>query len=307
MSVPILLVTGFLGAGKTTFINGLLQADHGLRIAAIVNDFGSINIDARLLESATDAVIGLKNGCICCSLQGDLLRTLKSVLTGDAQTGDAKPELIVIEASGVADPRGIVDALMDPVLWRAARLDGVACLVDAEEVTANPGRMDDPLWQAQVAAADVVQLSKTGAAGPEAVAALTARLAALGKPRVFGADGSTRDLAALLGFAAAASAAAARVAAADRFAVLEWCCHGAVPMAGFQDLIGALSLALLRAKGFLAFREKPGRRFVFQLVGQRATLAPHEGPGSGCELVLIGERGKLHVPAVRAALEGLGE
>ena len=66
MSVPILLVTGFIGAGKTSFINGLLQADHGLRIAAIVNYFGSINIDAQLLDSATDAVIGLKNGCICC-------------------------------------------------------------------------------------------------------------------------------------------------------------------------------------------------------------------------------------------------
>src|SRR5690606_37910380 len=105
-SVPILLVTGFLGAGKTTFINDVLKADHGLRIAAIVNDFGSINIDAELLATATDAVIGLKNGCICCSLQGDLLRTLKRVMA-EAD----RPELIVIEASGVADPRGVIDAL----------------------------------------------------------------------------------------------------------------------------------------------------------------------------------------------------
>lgn len=300
MSVPILLVTGFLGAGKTTFINGVLQADHGLRIAAIVNDFGSINIDARLLESATDAVIGLKNGCICCSLQGDLLRTLKSVLAGEA-----RPELIVIEASGVADPRGIVDALMDPVLWQSARLDSVVCLVDAEDVTANPARLDDPLWRAQVAAADVVQLSKTDGLG---VAALTDRLAAMGRHRVFGADGSTRDLAALMGFAAAASEGAGgpRVEAAERFAMLEWRRDGAVPMAGFQDLIQTLSPALLRAKGFVAFHEKPGRRFVFQLVGQRATLAPHETPGTGCELVLIGERGKLDVAAARAALAALG-
>lgn len=303
MSVPILLVTGFLGAGKTTFINGVLQADHGLRIAAIVNDFGSINIDAGLLENATDAVIGLKNGCICCSLQGDLLRTLKTVMAGPQ-----RPELIVIEASGVADPRGIVDGLMDPVLWRSARLDSVVCLVDAEDLSATPGRLDDPLWQAQVKAADVVQLSKTGAPGSDDVVALTARLAAMGKHRVFGADGSTRDLAALMGFAAAASdgAGGTRVEAADRFAVLEWRSDGAVPMAGFQELIGALSPALLRAKGFVAFREKPGRQFVFQLVGQRATLAPREPGGSGCELVLIGERGKLHVPAVRAALEALG-
>lgn len=303
MSVPILLVTGFLGAGKTTFINGILQAEHGLRIAAIVNDFGSINIDAKLLESATDEVIGLKNGCICCSLQGDLLRTLKLVMAGDRP-----PELIVIEASGVADPKGIVDGLMDPVLWRSARLDSVVCLVDAEDVTANPARLDDSLWRAQVMAADVVQLSKTTTLQADQVAALTRRLAAMGKHRVFGTDGSTEALTALMGFAAAASdgATGARVEAADRFAVLEWRSDGALPMAGFQELIQALSPALLRAKGFVAFREKPGRRFVFQLVGQRATLAPSEAGGTGCELVLIGERGALHVPAIRAALDELG-
>jgi len=303
MSVPILLVTGFLGAGKTTFINDVLQADHGLRIAAIVNDFGSINIDAQLLENATDEVIGLKNGCICCSLQGDLLRTLKRVMAGEV-----RPELIVIEASGVADPKGIVDGLLDPVLWRAARLDSVVCLVDAEDVTANPARFDDPLWKAQVAAADVVQLSKTGSLGADRVAALARRLAAIGKHRVFGADGTTQALTALMGFAAEASGAVtgARVQADDRFAVLEWRSDGAVPMAGFQELIQALSPALLRAKGFVAFREKPGKQFVFQLVGQRATLAPREPAGTGCELVLIGERGRLHVPAIRAALDGLG-
>lgn len=302
MSVPILLVTGFLGAGKTTFINDLLQAEHGLRIAAIVNDFGSINIDAKLLENATDEVIGLKNGCICCSLQGDLLRTLKRVL---ADAG--RPDLIVIEASGVADPRGIVDGLMDPVLWRSARLDSVVCLVDAEDVTADPRRRDDPLWRAQVAAADVVQLSKTVPLPPAQVATLTDGLAAMGKHRVFGADGSTGALAGLLGFAAAATGGAAgrRVEAGDRFVVLEWRSDGALPMVAFQELVQALSPALLRAKGFVAFREKPGRQFVFQLAGRRATLAPREPAGHGCELVLIGERGKLHVPAVRAALDAL--
>lgn len=80
MSVPVLLVTGFLGAGKTTFINSLLNSGHGMRIAAIVNDFGAINIDEQVLSGSADGVIGLKNGCICCSLQGDLLRTLRRLL-----------------------------------------------------------------------------------------------------------------------------------------------------------------------------------------------------------------------------------
>lgn len=80
MSVPVLVITGFLGAGKTSLINALLQSDHGLRIAAIVNDFGAINIDAALIGPSVDGVVGLRNGCICCSLQGDLLRTLRIVL-----------------------------------------------------------------------------------------------------------------------------------------------------------------------------------------------------------------------------------
>ena len=76
MPVPILLVTGFLGAGKTTVVNHLLAHAQGRRIAAVVNDFGAINIDAELITGASDGVVSLSNGCICCSLEGDLLRTL---------------------------------------------------------------------------------------------------------------------------------------------------------------------------------------------------------------------------------------
>lgn len=99
MSVSVLLVTGFLSAGKTTFLNRLLQSARGLRIADIVNDFGSIDIDAALIDRAAQGVIGPKNGCIGRSLQGDLLRMLKTVLGSTSA-----PDPIVIEASGMADP-----------------------------------------------------------------------------------------------------------------------------------------------------------------------------------------------------------
>ena len=97
MPVPILLVTGFLGAGKTTVVNHLLAHAEGRRIAAVVNDFGAINIDAELIEGASDGVVSLANGCICCTLEGDLLRTLAALLRRDP-----RPEFIVIETSGVA-------------------------------------------------------------------------------------------------------------------------------------------------------------------------------------------------------------
>src|SRR2546423_1683698 len=150
--VPILLVTGFLGAGKTTVVNHLLAHAEGRRIAAVVNDFGAINIDAELIAGASDGVVSLSNGCICCSLEGDLLRTLATLLRRDP-----RPEFIVIETSGVADPSDIVRNLMDPMIWREAPLETVLCVVDA---TTNAETLNDALLRSQLRAADVVALSK---------------------------------------------------------------------------------------------------------------------------------------------------
>ncbi|MDQ2094942.1 CobW family GTP-binding protein [Rhodalgimonas zhirmunskyi] len=296
MTVPILLITGFLGAGKTSFINEMLRDAGGMRIAAIVNDFGSINIDAALLETASDDVIGLKNGCICCSLQGDLLRTLRQIL----RQGD--PQLIVIEASGIADPQGIVTALMDPVLWQAATLDTILCIVDAEDLSTNPDRWQDPLWQAQIASADIIQLSKLPPKSAS-LAPLTARLAAMGKPAVFGQDGSTLAVRDLIGRGTHRRDPGQRsLIDSGRFTSLEWSCETPVSMPRFQRLIGALSGQLLRAKGFLTFREKPGEHLLFQLVGRRASLAPSERKQNGCQLVLIGEKSDFDPDAAEQRL-----
>src|SRR6201986_4993309 len=116
-------MAGFLGAGKTTIVNHLLAHANGRRIAAVVNDFGAINIDAELIAGASDGVVSLANGCICCSLEGDLLRTLSTLLRRDP-----RPEFIVIETSGVADPADIVRNLMDPVILRQAPLATEVCV-----------------------------------------------------------------------------------------------------------------------------------------------------------------------------------
>src|SRR5689334_19032783 len=153
VAIPILLVAGFLGAGKTTVVNHILAHADGRRIAAVVNDFGAINIDAELIAGASDGVVSLSNGCICCSLEGDLLRTLAGILRRDP-----RPECIVIETSGVANPADIVRNLMDPVIWREAPLETVLCVVDA---TTPVLKLQDPLLRSQVMAADILALSKT--------------------------------------------------------------------------------------------------------------------------------------------------
>jgi len=120
----------------------------------VVNDFGAVNIDAELIADASDGVVSLANGCICCSLEGDLLRTLAALLRRDP-----RPELIVIETSGVADPSDIVRNLMDPLIWQEAPLEE-PCLCVLDATTPAETLNDDALLRAQLRAADVVALSK---------------------------------------------------------------------------------------------------------------------------------------------------
>lgn len=295
MSVPILLTTGFLGSGKTSFINRLLQSDHGLRIAAIVNDFGAINIDAEILSGSAEGVIGLKNGCICCTLQGDLLRTIRLLLTQDTT-----PELIVIEASGVADPAGIIQSLMDPVIWHQASLESVVCVVDAPD---TEKRRDDRLWQAQLRAADAICLSKTGELPSEELLHLQANLSKRTGLHIFDMS-SPLPIAVLLGCKSSNDRLSLGPPLRDdRFEHMEWVHHDAVNMDAFQAFVGEFASKLLRAKGLMSFEDHAGR-FLFQLAGRRAALSKSQDSTSGprCDLVLIGERASFDREAIRAGL-----
>jgi G3E family GTPase len=300
MTTPVLLVTGFLGAGKTTFVNALLAQPGGRRIAAIVNDFGSINIDEELIDTKAETVIGLANGCVCCTLQGDLLRTIKLLLTRDPA-----PDHIVIEASGIADPAGILQALQDPVLWRSARLDGVVCVVDALDY---PTRRSDDLWKAQLAGANFIVLSKAGELKDEAAAELATSLSDSGTPPIIDLAREPFPVEVLLGNPLASafrSTEAATPLGADRFAKVEWKTDKPISLAGLQTIITDFAPMLMRAKGLLSFKERPGRCFLLQLVVLRVTLEPWEHAATGCRLVLIGEKAKLDIDELSARFEAL--
>jgi G3E family GTPase len=164
-TVPITILTGFLGAGKTTLLNRILTGNHGLRVGVLVNDFGSINIDAELVVGVDGNMMSLANGCVCCQIRDDLIESVVALL--------ARPETIeyiLLEASGVADPAGIFMTFSDPSLRDRIRLDSVICVVDADQVFAHPEY--PPLMELklrQVGFADMLILNKVDLAGPEQV------------------------------------------------------------------------------------------------------------------------------------------
>jgi G3E family GTPase len=293
MPVPILLVTGFLGAGKTTVVNHLLANAEGRRIAAIVNDFGAINIDAELIAGASDGVVSLANGCICCSLEGDLLRTLSTLLRRDP-----KPDYIVIETSGVADPSDIVRNLMDPVIRREAPVETVLCVMDA---ATPPAALDDALQRSQLRVADIVALSKLDLAGEGAGVRMREAIRAQRVPAVV-VDARHGELPAALLFPATADRAPAsrdpgpKRPAEERFETLSWTSERPISLPRLQQAISRLAPKLARAKGLFETVEQPERQMVFQFAAGRATLAPGDAPTPGvprARIVFIAELGVL--------------
>ncbi|QDU44849.1 Putative metal chaperone YciC [Symmachiella dynata] len=161
--VPVTLLTGFLGAGKTTLLNRILNGQHGLRVGVLVNDFGAINIDAELIDGIEENTINLTNGCVCCEIRDDLVNSLEQLLTR-TETID----YVILEASGVADPEGIVMTFLDQRYEKLLRLDSITCLVDAEGIFADgDNEALNMLKLRQIGFADLVVLNKVDLIGAE--------------------------------------------------------------------------------------------------------------------------------------------
>ena len=173
--VAVSIVTGFLGAGKTTLINRLLKEPELANTAVIINEFGEVSIDHLLVEKASDGVIELSDGCLCCSVRGELVDTLCDLIER-MQLGRIAPlERIVVETTGLADPVPVLQSLMaHPVLMQALRLDGVVCVVDAVNGDATLDAHVEAVRQAAVA--DRIVLTKADLAAPGVEEALRTRL-----------------------------------------------------------------------------------------------------------------------------------
>ncbi|MFN4169406.1 MAG: CobW family GTP-binding protein [Pannonibacter phragmitetus] len=168
--IPVTVLTGYLGAGKTTLLNRILSENHGQKYAVIVNEFGEIGIDNDLLVESDEEIFEMNNGCICCTVRGDLIRTVQNLMKRRGSF-----DAIIVETTGVADPAPVAQTFfMDDDVRAASRLDAVVTVVDARHVLqrlADTSEAED-----QIAFADVVLINKTDLVTPEELAAVEARI-----------------------------------------------------------------------------------------------------------------------------------
>jgi len=171
--IPVTVLTGYLGAGKTTLLNRILTEDHGRKFAVIVNEFGEIGIDNDLVVGADEEVFEMNNGCICCTVRGDLIRIIEGLLKRRG-----KFDAILVETTGLADPAPVAQTFfVDADVREAARLDAVVTIADAKWLAER--LKDAPEAKNQIAFADVIILNKTDLVGPDELSEVEARIRAI--------------------------------------------------------------------------------------------------------------------------------
>jgi G3E family GTPase len=192
--IPVTVLTGYLGAGKTTLLNRILSEPHGKKFAVIVNEFGEIGIDNELVVNADEEVFEMNNGCICCTVRGDLVRIIDGLMRRKG-----KFDAIIVETTGLADPAPVAQTFfMDEQVGAKTKLDAVVTVADARWLTER--LKDAPEAKNQIAFADVILINKTDLVSPEELRELEGRIRALNPyARLHRTERAKIDIAEVLG------------------------------------------------------------------------------------------------------------
>lgn len=305
--VPVVLISGFLGAGKTTLLNHLLSQCDGRSVVALVNDFGAINLDAELVVHVDGDVLKLSNGCVCCNIRGDLirasLRALKQV---------ERPNLLIVETSGVSDAMAVANSFLLPELREVLAVSAILGLVDAAHFADLGGEMA-ALAHAQLSAADIVVINKIDLVGTDALAGIRtiihrivpdARIVETfhgGMPAELVFDETIsprRETPGKRRFGYGASH--------HSLASYHWECAQPLSLTKLRDAFDGLSSRVYRAKGIVHLDDVPEHRVLLQMVGRRSSITSMGGWGvetPSSRILLIGERPAFDAAEVCALLE----
>ena len=324
--IPVTIISGFLGAGKTSLLNHILNADHGLRVAVLVNDFGEVNIDAGLISGVSgESTINLSNGCICCSIRGDLLEAAVELI----QRPDP-PEYIVLETSGVSDPLAVSLTFLARELRSSVRVDSMLTVVDSEQIY-RVDKKHRELALDQIAMADIVVLNKVDLVDDEKREELADFVKNLvPRARILETAHGKVPLDLVLGVGkydlhrfSGKSGLDVHVHANgealggedehrhehDHTLVFNtWSYTTDKPLShrAVRHAVKTLPPAIYRAKGVVFLDETPDRKGIVQVVGQRARLiigAPWDDEKPGTQLVFIGEHGGIDATELQSRFD----
>ena len=291
--LPVTIITGFLGSGKTTLLNHVLASQHGLKIAVIVNEIGEIGIDGELIISAGDGMMELSNGCICCSINNDLVDSVFRVLERREPV-----DYIMVETTGLADPLPIILTFLRSEFSNRVRVDSVIAVTDAENFSLE--RFNSVAVYNQFRYADAILLNKCDLVEDHVLCAIEARIREIrSDPRIIRTTRSRVPLPLILsvGFFESdryfvedsARGHAHQHSATDGFSSVSFASDQPLAVDKFQSFLDQdLPVGVFRGKGILWVAESDAR-YIFHLVGKRFSLDESQWVGrKENRLVLIG-------------------
>jgi G3E family GTPase len=304
--IPVTLIAGFLGAGKTTLLNHILSGDHGVRAAVLVNDFGAINIDAKLIVGVENDTVELANGCVCCTIRDDLIGACLGLLQRPE-----RPEHLFVELSGVSDPVPVLNSFLETQLLHVFSFSSILSVVDAEQLPSLEGEMSR-LARGQIGVADVVVLNKKDLVSADELARVK-QLVQLVTP-------GSRIIEAVQGRIPLELVFEGREAPQRSpvehhhgghshdhgFATWSWRSDHALSLPRLRETLAALPETVYRCKGVVQIEEMPLNRYVLQMVGKRHHFEEtgrwdDEVPRS--EIVLIGGRDGIDPESLQSAFD----
>lgn len=305
--VPVTTIGGFLGAGKTTLVNRLLANADGKRIVVFVNDFGAINIDYDLIEAADTDRVSLKNGCVCCTLNDDLVQSIIGFCSSD------KPDAFVIEASGVSDPRSLDRSIFTLQSAGHVQLNSRIYVLDADQF-GSLDYADTELLIDHAAASDMVLVNKSDLACDDELQELETVLARSTRDvAIFRTNHSDMAVERILQSSKSPDRFCNDVASTEHGPIRH---HGEqyrswskaldqpLRREAFQNFLREISASALRAKGTIVFEDDPDRLSSFDLVGDRITSRTLGdcADGKASRLVVIGKSGSLNIDALEKGI-----